>query len=177
MLPDPLHPAIVHMPLAVAVLLPFAALVALWVVGRTTAKRAVWGVIVALVAILAVSSRVAVQTGEGQEEVVERVVSHDALESHEEGGERLFIGSLIVLAVAAIGLAGGRTGAYARPASALGAFVLLLLAVSVGRSGGELVYEHGAASAYATPSLPSVAVDRVGDRDDGEDERERRRRP
>ncbi|MDX1395307.1 MAG: DUF2231 domain-containing protein [Gemmatimonadota bacterium] len=166
MLPNPLHPAIVHMPLAVAVLLPLAALVALWVSGRTDAKRAVWGVIVALVAILAVSSRVAIQTGEAQEEVVERVVTHDALEEHEEAGERLFVGSLIVLAVSALGLVGGRVGTVARPASAAGALVLLALAIGVGRSGGELVYEHGAASAYASPSVPAVAADYRDDHDD-----------
>jgi hypothetical protein len=54
MLPDPLHPAVVHLPMALAVLIPALAL----------------------------------ETGKDEEDRVERVVSEDLIEAHEEAAER-----------------------------------------------------------------------------------------
>jgi uncharacterized membrane protein len=150
MLPDPLHPAVVHFPVVLVVLLPIFALGALWAVRRGTPARRAWAVPVAAAAALAVSSWVAVQTGEGQEERVERVVAESVLEEHEEAAERFLLLSGVLFLVTAAGLAGGTLGRAGRLVSTVGAFALVAAGVQVGRSGGELVYEHGAASAYAT---------------------------
>jgi hypothetical protein len=48
----------------------------------------------------------------------------------------------------------GRAG---RVTAALGAVALVVTAANVGHSGGELVYRHGAASAYAPATGNSVA--------------------
>jgi peptidoglycan/LPS O-acetylase OafA/YrhL len=146
------------MPLALAVLLPIGVLVALWAVRRASSPRPIWAVVVALTLLLAASARLAIQTGESQEDTVERVVAHDPLEEHEEAGERLFLVSAIALGLAAFGLAGGRVGAAARPLMFIGAIAILVAAFSVGKSGGALVYEHGAASAYTGPAAVDVAV-------------------
>jgi uncharacterized membrane protein len=159
MLPDPLHPAIVHMPLAIAVLLPIGVIVALWAIHRSGAARPIWAVIVGLTLILAVSARVATSTGESQEDVVEGVVSHDAIHDHEEAGETFFITSLVVLGIAGLGLANGRVGAAMRPLMLAATVAVVVAAVRVGGSGGRLVYEHGAASAYAGPVLPTVIAE------------------
>jgi len=151
MLPDPLHPAIVHMPLALSVLLPFAVIFAIWAI-RGSATRPVWAVVVALTAILAISARVAVLTGQDQEERVEDVVPHDPFEEHEEAGEQFFLITTAVLVLAAGGLMGGKVGDTARPLMVLGSVIVLIAALRVGKMGGELVYEHGAASAYAEVS-------------------------
>jgi len=48
----------------------------------------------------------------------------------------------------AVGLLPERLGHTARLAGTLAALVVFVSAVTVGHSGGELVYRHGAASAY-----------------------------
>ena len=63
LLPSPLHPAIVHLPMALVVLLPPAALVSLWIIRRGARPRAAWGVTLALLGVLAGSSWVATETG------------------------------------------------------------------------------------------------------------------
>ena len=155
MLPDPLHPAVVHFPVVLAVLLPIFAAVALFSIRRGSPFRRAWAAPVALVLALAASSWVAVQTGEGQEERIERVVSEAPLEAHEEAAE-LFLALTAALAlVVAAGLARGRIGSVARVVGTVGALALVTLAAWVGHTGGELVYRHGAASAYAQPASPT----------------------
>ena len=155
MLPDPLHPAVVHFPVVLAVLLPIFAAVALFTIRRGTPFRRAWAAPVALVLALAASSWVAVQTGEGQEERIEQVVAEPPLEAHEEAAE-LFLTLTAALALVVVaGLARGRIGGVARVAATAGAFALVTLAAWVGHTGGELVYRHGAASAYADPAPPA----------------------
>lgn len=164
MLPDPLHPAIVHFPIVLAVLLPIFALGALWTIRKGTAARRAWGVPLALSAALSLSSYVAVQTGETQDERVESVVSAQPLETHEDAAE-LFLtltGVLVVVAVA--GLMPGFAGRSARILATGGAVALVGVALNVGHSGGELVYRHGAASAY-TDSVATGANVSVADAD------------
>lgn len=158
MLPDPLHPAIVHMPLALAILLPVAVLIALWAIYRSGFARPIWAVVVLMMGLLVVSARVAIQTGESQEEAVEEVVTHEAIHEHEEAGEGLFLVSTLVLIISALGLVGGRVGNAARPLMLAGAIAIVVAALRVGESGGALVYEHGAASAYTVPTPPTVVA-------------------
>ncbi len=148
MLPDPLHPAVVHMPIAMAVLAPVLILVALILIRKTGSVVAPWLPVVVVALMMAGSAWMALETGEDEEDRVEQVVSRDAIHEHEERAE-LFLWSAVVLAVTAIGgLLKGRWGATMRWAALAVCLVALVLAVRVGGSGGELVYEHGAASAY-----------------------------
>jgi uncharacterized membrane protein len=148
MLPEPLHPAVVHFPMVLVVLLPIAALLALWAIRRGRPARWTWAVPLGLSAALALSAWVALQTGEAEEERVERVVSESALHEHEEAGERFFLLSGVLLLIAAAGMAGGTLGRAGRILSTVGSIGLVYAGVQVGAAGGELVYEHGAASAY-----------------------------
>lgn len=152
MLPDPLHPALVHFPIALAVLLPLAALAALVAIRGGTKPLGAWTVVVALSGLLTVSAWLAVQTGEAQEEVVEEIVPRSAIHGHEESGEQFLWLSVAALLVTTVGLATGRAGRVGRMAGAAMAVVLLVAGVRVGDSGGELVYEHGAANAYVDGS-------------------------
>jgi uncharacterized membrane protein len=158
MLPDPLHPVIVHFPLVLAVLLPFFAAGALWVIKRGTAPRRAWAVPVALAVALSFSAWLAVQTGEAQDERVERVVAEQPLETHEEAAEMFLTlsGGLVLLAAA--GLAPGRVGRSARVLATGGAVALVIAAVNVGHSGGQLVYRYGAASAYTDKGVQSASA-------------------
>ena len=148
MLPDPLHPAVVHLPIALAVLIPGLAVLAMILIRRQTLPPRSWALIVLLQALLVGSGWVALRTGEQQEERVERVVAERHIESHEEAAERFLIVAGVGLLATAGGLLRGRAGAVGRAAGTIAAFAVLAAGVDVGHSGGELVYKHGAASAY-----------------------------
>ena len=168
-MPTPLHPAIVHMPVALVVLLPLFAFGALWFIHRGASPLRAWGVTVGLMAMLLVSAFVAVQTGQAQEDKVERIVSERALEHHEEAGEAFLWFAAAALVIGVAGLAGGRFGRVARVVGAVGTVALLGAGINVGRSGGELVYRHGAASAYATPGAGGgEGAQPAGERDESD---------
>lgn len=151
MLPDPIHPAVVHFPIVLAVLLPIFALGALWAIRRGSVPLRAWALPVVVAAALAASAWAAVTTGEAEEDRVESVVGEEVLHEHEEAGERFLLLSGALLLVAAGGLFGGAPGAAARYVATFGTLIVLVAAIQVGEAGGELVYRHGAASAYAPP--------------------------
>ncbi len=149
LIPNPLHPAVVHLPVAFAVLLPLFALGAIWFIRRGSRPRAAWGVTVAMAAALVASAWVSIQTGEQQEERVEDVVPEASIHQHEEAAEVFMAVSAGVLVVAIGGLAAGRLGQASRWVTAAGTIAVLGAGWNVGHSGGMLVYRDGAASAYA----------------------------
>lgn len=173
MLPQPLHPAVVHFPIVLVTLLPLVAVIALVVIRRGASPRKAWLVPVALAGALTLSAFVALRTGEAQEERVERVIPEAVLHEHEEAAERFLVLSGVLLAVATIGLLQGTVGKSARLVTAAGAFGLIIAGIQVGGGGGRLVYEHGAASAYVSPAsgqgvVHSEADSRRGERDEPE---------
>jgi len=148
----PLHPLVVHFPIVLAMLLPISIAVALWIIRKGATPRRVWSVPLAFAVALAVSAWVATQTGESQEDRVERVVARGALHGHEEAAERFVALSGVLVLVTAAGLARGTVGRAARFISAAGALGLIAAGVQVGHSGGTLVYREGAANAYTGPN-------------------------
>ena len=174
----PLHPLVVHFPVVLSILLPISVLVALWAIRRGTTPRRSWAVPLAFAAALTLSAFVATRTGENEEEAVERVVGESALHEHEEAGERFLVLSGVLLLVAAGGLLPSTLGAAARVVTAVGAIGLVAAGVQTGHSGGKLVYQEGAASAY-TKDGGAVAGGREGEgvtpagvpRGDDDDER------
>ena len=163
MLPNPLHPAVVHFPLVLAMLLPFSVVGALWAIRRGVMPRRAWSLPLIMAAILGLSAWVGVRTGEAEEEVVEAVVPESALHTHEEAAERFLLLSGVLLAMAAVGLARGNLGTAARLASAVGSLVVLGAALQVGAAGGKLVYEHNAGSAYMTGTSAAAVQDTGGE--------------
>jgi len=168
MLPDPLHPAVVHFPIVLMILLPLAAAGALWAISRGVGTAKAWAIPLATAAALTASSWVAVETGEGEEEKVEQVVAESSLHGHEEAAERFLLLSGAVLALTAAGLLRGVPGRLARLGATAGALGLVVLGVQVGHSGGNLVYRDGAASAY-TAGAPGAEVAADGERGGDDD--------
>ncbi len=166
-LPDPLHPAVVHFPIVFMVLLPIVAAGALWAIRRGTPPSKAWAGSVATAAALTLSSWVAVETGEGEEDKVEQVVAESSLHGHEEAAERFLLLSGVLLVVTAAGLLRGVPGRAARLGATAGALGLVALGAQVGHSGGNLVYRDGAASAYARSISSPLPKDREPGR--GED--------
>ncbi|HYD54687.1 MAG TPA: transglutaminaseTgpA domain-containing protein [Gemmatimonadaceae bacterium] len=157
MLGIPMHPLVIHFPIVFAVLLPIAVIAALVTIRRGASPRRAWTPPLALAAALTLSAFAATQSGGAEEDRVERVVGEQALHEHEEAGERFLVLSGVLLLVAAVGLAPRTVGQAARVVTAVGAIVLVGAGLQVGHSGGSLVYQHGAASAYTADSA-SVAL-------------------
>ncbi|MEZ5319147.1 MAG: hypothetical protein R2752_17235 [Vicinamibacterales bacterium] len=150
----PLHPAIVHLPLGLAVLMPLLAAGFGWAVWTGRVRPRAWLALVALQVLLVAAGLVAIRTGGAEEERVEAVVQERAIHAHEEAAEQF-----VWAAGLSIGLFGlvlvGRSNTAVRAATALSVAATLgvaALALRVGHAGGQLVYVHGAAAAYATPA-------------------------
>ncbi len=151
MLPEPLHPMVVHLPMALAGLMPLIALSALvaawrgWLPGRP-----VWWAVLGLQALLTLGTFVATRTGENEEDKAESVAPRAAVHDHEEAGEAFrnaAVGTLLLTLTAAF----VRREPPRRILAALSVAAMgysLVLAWRTGKLGGELVYQHGAAGAY-----------------------------
>ena len=148
------HPKVVHLPIALAVLMPLVSggvALAWW---RGWLDRRAWVIVVLLQAALAGSGLVAMNTGETEEERVEEIVPERHIESHEEAAEAFLWASAIVLAAMLLPLVlpQGRLRAAATVGACLGTLLVFGLGYRTGEAGGRLVYEHGAGQAYAGPA-------------------------
>jgi uncharacterized membrane protein len=173
MLPDPLHPAIVHFPIVLAVLAPILASAVFWGIHSGRVTRRSWiGILVVQIALVC-STWAATETGEREEDRVERIVAERHIEEHEEGAERFLALAALVLPLAAAGLLPGPIGTFNRVLTIALSVAALGAAGAVGHSGGELVYRHGAAAAYAQPELyekgPLAYSEHGEDHDDDDD--------
>lgn len=153
MLPDPLHPAVVHFPIVFMMLLPVAAFGALWAIRRGGRVLTAWAFPVAAAAALAASSWAAVESGESVSDGAEKVVGEQRVESHEEAAERFLLLSTGVLVVMAAGLLRGNAGRVARTVGSVAALGLIIAGYQVGHSGGQIVYGDG-----TNPGLTGVVA-------------------
>lgn len=151
MIPDPLHPAIVHFPIVLAVLAPLLAAAAFWAIRSGRLPRRSWVGVVILQAVLVGTAWMATETGEHEEDRVERVVAERHIDAHEEAAEQFLALALLVVPVAAAGLLAGTIGTVGRGLTIALSLAALIAAGVTGHTGGELVYRHGAAMAYAQP--------------------------
>jgi uncharacterized membrane protein len=148
LLPDPLHPAVVHFPVALAALVPLVAALVLIAIRAGRASAASWTLVVLLQALFAASAWLAHETGHEQEERVEKIVEGRHIEEHEQAADWLLRLSVVGLAAAGLGLAAGNAGAWGRGLAFALSLATLAAAVRTGYLGGELVYRYGAANAY-----------------------------
>ena len=155
----PLHPALVHVPLALAVLVPFAAALTAWLITRRRAGSGAWATVVAVQAVLFASAVLALRSGRGEEERVEDRVRESAIGQHEEAAEAFLFSSGVVLLLGAAGLVGPTAARrWTMLATIAGTVAVAALAVRTGQAGGELVYVHGAAG----PGVDVASAERDG---------------
>ena len=143
----PLHPVVVHFPIVLGTLLPFLALGLWWAIKKWQWQPKVWSLVSAVALVYFLFAVTAVQLGEVDEEKVEKVISEEVIEEHEEAGELIpwLAGTLFLVSL------GGFTVKYSKKAKV--AMIALSLAgivplINAGHTGGELVYQHGAAFAH-----------------------------
>lgn len=165
------HPKLVHIPIALAVLMPLVAgaLALSWWQGGL--PRRVWWIAVALQAVLVVSGIAAILSGEADEERVERVVLERLIEAHEASAQAFVVAGAAVFAVMAVAalLRSNRAALWTAAGSTLGTLLVCLFGYRTGQAGGELVYTHGAAQVYTdtTSSRPAQTIPPApGDDDD-----------
>lgn len=145
----PLHPALVHVPLGLSLVMPILAAAIGFALLKGWATKPMWLIVVALQAAVLVGGLAAMNSGENEEEVVEKVVNERLIEQHEEKAEAFVWSAGITLALSAGALVlGPQQVGLAALTTAFAAAVTLGLGYRVGHSGGELVFKHGAASAY-----------------------------
>jgi uncharacterized membrane protein len=166
MIPDPLHPAIVHFPIALALVAPLVAAGAAWAIHTQRLRRAAWLGVVILQAAVVGSGWLALETGEREEERAERVVAERHIESHEEAAQRFVWLAGLTLALAAAGLLASPAGGAARALALAASLAVVAAVAAAGHSGGELVYRHGAAAAYASAERAVAPADRGSHSDD-----------
>lgn len=166
----PLHPALVHIPLGLSVVMPVLAAAIAVALLKGWATKPMWLVVIALQAVVLLSGLAAMNSGEEEEEVVEEVVDERFIEQHEERAEAFVwsAGVTLALSMAVLVLGPQQVGAAALVTAAAAA-VTLGLGYRVGHSGGELVFRHGAAAAYAGAAASSQSDDARGGRDDDDD--------
>jgi uncharacterized membrane protein len=146
----PLHALIVHMPIALTILVPLFAVLALFLGKRIMKPHVAWTLPVGMLALLLASGVAADKTGEQQEDRVEQVVPKSAIHEHEEAAELFLLVTAGVLVLAAGGLMSNSLGKTMRVVGAAGTLAVLAAGWNVGHSGGKLVYQHNAGAAYST---------------------------
>lgn len=158
----PLHALIVHMPIALTILVPLFAVLALFLGKRIMKPHVAWALPVGMLALLLASGVAADKTGEQQEDRVEQVVPKSAIHEHEEAAELFLLVTAGVLVLAAGGLMSNSLGKTMRVVGTAGTLAVLAAGWNVGHSGGKLVYQHNAGAAYstaagagATPAAPA----------------------
>jgi len=150
MLSIPLHPALVHLPLGLAFVMPLLALALAFRLWTGRSARGGWTLAVALQALLLAGGLAAMKSGQAEEERVEKIVAKAAIHQHEEYAEGFLwaAGFALIAIVAVRALHEGRAARALSALAVVGALLVAGLALQVGHAGGQLVYLHGAAAAY-----------------------------
>jgi uncharacterized membrane protein len=171
MLPSPLHPAIVHFPIVLVMLLPVAALAALWAIRRGARVSRAWAFPLVTAAALAGSAWLALETGETEEERVEEIAGEAPLETHEHAAERFLLLSGGVLLLMGAGFIKGRGGMVVRGVASTAALALVIAGYQVGHSGGRIVYGDGTSSGISnlSPGSPVSEAEASSSRSQDED--------
>ena len=144
------HPRIVHLPLALAALMPFIVGGIALAYMRGWLDRRTWVIVVLLQSVMFGSALLAMNTGEADEERVEEIVAQRHIDAHEEAAELFTWTSAVVLALTMMPLFLGEGDL--RNAimifSIVASAVTLAFGLRAGEAGGRLVYRYGAANAH-----------------------------
>ena len=163
MKPELFHPAIVHLPLGVSIVLPVLGLLGLWLHFKRRDESAVFarfwaGLMVCLIAA-SIGAFLAHETGEAGEHAIGKSMPEGVIELHEKYSK---IFSALLYAATAVGvlvfLLRGRLRGYAVLAVTVLCSAALFAGILTGNAGGELVYKHKAANFLYPEGSPAPAA-------------------
>ncbi|HXH76445.1 MAG TPA: DUF2231 domain-containing protein [Bacteriovoracaceae bacterium] len=153
----PFHPTVVHLPIVVSFLLPVLVLAFAFMIKTNKMAPVSWLIIVGLQAFVTGTGYIALESGEAEEHAVEKVVAKKLISAHEEAAE-IYVGSTVlalVLGIAAFFIR-KEFQFHLQMTIAVASLMSCYLAYKTSVLGGDLVYKHGAASAYKTePGAPA----------------------
>ncbi|MDH5720978.1 MAG: hypothetical protein OEZ13_10275 [Spirochaetia bacterium] len=148
-----LHPMVIHLPLGLMFLVPII-LILIWRKNQENSEinlfdSDLWKILIIVLALMTVGSMFSMMTGEHDEDIVEKIIQEDIIETH-EGLAKVFTISVVFL------FAGSIVVAFLKGAlrQKLTLFILALSVLVIiiggftGKKGGELVYQHKAADAF-----------------------------
>lgn len=153
LMPDPLHPAVVHFPIVLILLGAATAIVAtFWRGGHLPRFAAL------LLALGALGAWAAVESGESSGGLLEggSPQMETLLDAHQAWAKRTFVAAIAAAAAAIVSALAGRWPRIARGVAivaAVGSAAAAYAVYETGHRGGVLVYRHGAGiEAAANPS-------------------------
>ncbi len=149
----PFHPSIVHLPIMISLILPFLILSFFYFIKKNKSQFSIWVIVVALQMVTTISGYIALESGEVEEDRVEKMVTKSLIHSHEEAAE-IFVGfSVISLCLGILTLLMKEN--FKSHFVAITFMISLItggLAIRAGGLGGDLVYKHGAGKAFYSQS-------------------------
>jgi len=156
----PLHPAVVHVPLGLAIAMPVLAIavaVAMW---RWKLPRLTLALVTVMQLLLACGAFAAMEVGLGEEKQATQFAPRNAVQDHKAAAESFVWGSFAVLfvSIASLFVPARRVPLLAALVAA-GSVVVAGLAVDAGRKGGELVFRYGARVQTDPTSSASAPLD------------------
>jgi uncharacterized membrane protein len=176
MLNLPMHPAVVHLPLILAMLVPPLAVLVLWAIRAGKVPKTTWLLVVGLQALIVGGAMVALRTGESEEERIEDRIAEARIDAHERAAQQFTVVAGLTLALAAAAFVAGRirprAGAVAALATVAMSLVVAGLAVRTGHQGGELVYGPGGLAEAGAAGAGQGDEERDGDDEDRGAERD-----
>lgn len=162
----PLHPALVHVPIGLAALLPLLALGLGWAIHhRQALPRKAWIVVVGVLAIMLAGCLASMNTGEDEEDRVESVVPEAVIEEHEERAEAFTwaVGICLAVALGSLVVPSGRLSHVLAAVTILGSLVVAGLSYRVGHAGGTIVHRHMVQPSLQAPGGGPVPAARDDD--------------
>lgn len=148
-MPVPFHPAIVHFPIALSFVLPILILFFALMIRLNKMSSTAWVVVIGLQVLTTATGYIALDSGEKEEPVVEKVLEKKFIQQHEETAE-IFVGTTVLALVLSVGAFFLRK--ELQFAVQLAIFFVSLVScyfvASTASLGGKLVYDHGAGRAY-----------------------------
>ncbi len=136
----PLHPALVHLPLALGVILPIVTGI---LMARGPRVTGLWKAVPGLQLLFVAALYAAMASGEADGELIQAAgFPKEPVEAHERLGQAALVAALVAVLPAALAVKTVPRVMLARTALLLVQVCAAVLVLWAGREGGRLVYEH-----------------------------------
>lgn len=157
MLTPPLHPQLVHLPIALGLLMPLLALALALFLRRAPERWRLWALVIVFQLLASVTAWLALTSGEADaRRVAEEARLRPALADHRAAGERYFVLSLAAVVLAVLAYKPAPRAPLLRHATLALQFLLAILLLETAGRGTYLAHTLGAARLWIS-APPNVA--------------------